>query len=150
MMTLQDGAEPLVNHRYGGRANSDLIQELENEIESAMSRPSQKRQSSRRAVTDVEEFSFPDRTQLRRRKSIIEYFRKSPVDRLLDLYLGEDPPHSEKKPPDKDRPADVKRRASLARRVTKSLRHSKEKVPVVPPIPKQHCATQSQSHFDFD
>ncbi|KPI44955.1 uncharacterized protein AB675_2494 [Cyphellophora attinorum] len=151
MMSLSGGAEPLIHHRYGGRTNSDLIRELENEVESAVPRHTHKRQSSRAEPDATEDPHSPEQAQLRRRKSIIEYFRKSPVDRLLDLYLDDDPSQADKKPPDKQHAFGHKRRPSLARRVTMSLRHSKEKMPEVPPLPTGlPLAGVSQSHFDFD
>jgi hypothetical protein len=153
MMSLSDGAEPLVQHRYGGRTNSDLIRELENEVEIALPRHTHKRQSSRVEPDTTEDPPSPEQIQLRRRKSIIEYFRKSPVDRLLDLYLDDDPSYTDRKPPDKQYANGHKRRPSLARRVTMSLRHSKEKMPEVPPLPlptQLPPAAGSQSHFDFD
>lgn len=181
MMTLRDGADPLTSHRYGGRASSDLLSELISEVEVkplSIPRPSTARA---RTPTKSDEHAFQDdidRPQLRRRKSIVEYFRKSPVDKLLDLYLDESPPSTKKEPPDKKasdkKPPEKKssekeasfktaemeavtttttssghkRRPSLVRRMTINLKSSKDKMPNVPPIPSQF--SPSQSRFDFD
>ena len=151
MMTLHDGADPLLNNRYGGQTDPTWIKELEHEVELPPPLALPKRRSPQAPMTAPDQFETPERGQLRRRKSIIEYFRKSPVDRLLDMYLDDDASQAEKKPPDKSQIPDKpghKRKTSLGRRMTLSFRTSKDKVPEMPPLPTQPA--RESSRFDFD
>lgn len=137
MLTLQDGADPLITHRYGGRVDSELVMKLERQAEGDHDPAS----IDYRAGRLRPERTPPDNSFARRRKSIVEYFgRRSPVDKLLDLYLDDDdgvpekPAKAEKaaeSPPEK---TPMKRRQSLARRMTLTFRGSpKDDMPPLPP-----------------
>jgi len=141
MLTLQDGADPLLTHRYGGRIDSNFVMQLERQTDADIDptspyyRPYRLRPE--RTQSDVEY-----RSQLRRRKSFVEYFgRRSPVDKLLDLYLDDDrTPEGPKVPdiindsPEKQQP----KRKQIARRMTMTFRSSpKGRTPEVPPLPPQ-------------
>lgn len=135
MLTLQDGADPLLTHRYGGRVDSELVMKLERQTEADHDpAPPDHRTERIRSVRNSPDTA--DRSQVRRRKTIVEYFgRRSPVDRLLDLYLDDD--KSVDKPAEipSETPS-VKRKQSLARRMTLTFRGSpKEKPPEMPPLP---------------
>lgn len=136
ILTLQDGADPLLSHRYGGKAEADLVMDFDVEPED-FPEPNQRRRSP--LAKRDENATQDDRSQLRRRKSFVEYFhRRSAVDKLLDLYLDDDRTPVEKKPPDKppavEKPS-LKRKQSFAKRMTMSLRTNRAKSPEVPPVP---------------
>lgn len=135
MLALQDGADPLLTHRYGGRVDSELVMKLEKQDEADHDFEPRNSRAERprpvRSSSDAE-----DRIPARRRRTIVEYLgRRSPVDKLLDLYLDEE------KLPEKlveasSEAQPVKRKQSLARRMTLTLRGSpRDKRPEIPPLP---------------
>jgi hypothetical protein len=166
MMTLRDGADPLLSHRYGGSVDADIVTMLSGQVrtDTEESLTLQHKTSARRARRDHAGPEAHVKGHSRRHKSIVDYFhRQSDLDKLLDLYLDDDrtvaKPHvpekekREKSPeaahhektashekrashekPGHEKPSH-KRRPSLARRVTMSLRRSKDKHEIAPPLP---------------
>lgn len=141
MMTLQDGADTLLTHRYGGRVDSDLIMKLDRQADPDHDPTSPEYRSVRRRP-ERHPSDSEDRQNARRRKSIVEYFgRRSPVDKLLDYYLDDSKPAETHKPSEPvvestSQAPQIKRKQSLARRMTMTLRGSpKDKAPELPPLP---------------
>jgi hypothetical protein len=123
--TLQDGAESLVNHRYRHQAPSTFVIDSDDEDDGY---GGLRNSFSAKSTRDDDQRSIVSVTpSLKRRKSIFSVFqRKSELDKLLDLYLDDEPA---------DEVQPVKKKSSLARRMTRSGWRKVPEVTDVPALP---------------
>jgi hypothetical protein len=140
-LTLQDGADSLLTHRYGGRVDADLVMKLEKQADGDHD-PTSPVYRSARSRSERDPSDAGAQSHARRRKSIVEYFgRRSPVDKLLDYYLDDhketdDPRKAEETTVSHPETPPVKRKQSLSRRMTLTFRGSpKDKSEAPPPLP---------------
>jgi hypothetical protein len=169
MMTLRDGADPLLSHRYGGSVDADIVHMLSGQIrnDNYDSLPLQHKISDPKTRREYTGPEASVKGHSRRHKSIVDYFhhRQSDLDKLLDLYLDDDrsvekPGRTEKREKSPEaahqgkrashEKSSHKRRPSLARRVTMSLRGSRDKHEIAPPLPVKTTSDHSTPVSSMD
>jgi hypothetical protein len=123
--SIQDGAEAL-EHRYKKRRPPML------DLEDSDTEPTNSVSASNAIESDTEDDTNSLHPAPRRRKSIFSIFqRRSPVEKLIDMYLDDEP----------EEKSVMKRRSTWSRKASPTL--PQDKIPLSPAIPPEFLKSQA-------